>query len=1463
MATAPPRPASTTFDRASSWNAHTSDLHHPQEQNTADSPAAALGGPAAIALTTLTLEQLESLFETSSRTGLSSREAQTRLRKNGPNTVFDGAEEGGKMVRWVKIVWSELKEPMMLLLLALAVLYGIWGSLDEAVTVTVTVLLVIAVEIYTEHSAKAAIKSLSKTIPFNINVLRDGKSKVIPSSQLVPGDIFKLDRGQRVPADAIAVETRGCFVDESLLTGESVPIFKSASPSSYSSSRLIYAGTLVSSGRGTFLTIATGSQTYLHSISELLTKAKPPKTPLQKFMKAFAKTLTAISLAVAILVPIVGVLRGLSWKEAILMGISLAYATIPEELPLIVKAELAMGSHALSKKGVLVKKLKGAEALSSVDVLVLDKTGTMTRNQLAVSSMLMAFVKGTHQPQHTPRRTPSPSSSPSTTSSFSLSAYPALSGQSIPISIPAKSPPRTPQRNGRSGNRKSQHLTRTPSPTATTTWFVNDATVEVMATSASNVNPVLAAPYPPKSPRLGAKSPDRRAKDRDSMTEEPSISVGSLGVRGMGIEGHKWEMQTALRDCWLLSLDAVLKDIPLENGQGTVTTGEVAISIPGSYEQSIQSDIPLVSLTPTFAPTWCSFDTAIHACFYQHLRVPPSLQNDPVVNRRPPRSRSGSEISNRTTESCEDCLEEFEDDDDGSEEEPRPLQSLLIDAASADILRMYPRVVEEFPFNPVQKVSVIIRGKAQLKRRKTSSSKMGDIDFEVGGEDGEEKILICFGAPEYVLDKCSQVYVGGLGIEVPGYDEDDNSSSSSNVNLSSTAAEDGAVNGEAEAAHNEAHSSRKKSKSGKKDRSRKKSPKGKRKFKENKAAEGSEQPESDTPTPADHSGLNHLLIPSTPMTPKLNEQLRRKIDVVANSGKRMMAYAIRFIPPNNGLLNGIPTQTEPVESSAVSELIPQQYFNSLTFVGAFALHDPIRAGVFEAIKTCREAGVRVLMATGDLPTTALMVAREVHLIPKDPMPPPLSSSPSSHSLFGAGLSSGSLLSGASSTSRLMMTGAEIEMTNDDELAELVERKDVFARVTPHAKLRIVESLQRNGHCVGMIGDGVNDAAALAQANVGLAIGATPHSTDVAMDSASIVLLGRNAPPLPGTIANLTSLFRSCFPAASSTTAEPTVTDASHTNTDQALDAPSALTPSWTNLLCCCSTPLTQKLPKRCRKCKAKQTQITYNTHMRDYHSSSNHAETIVEALRAGRGMREDMRRALVFYMSCKLALVTLFFVCLVAGAGTPLSPVHLIVLEAFMDNIVTGLHENPEADLMSKPPSKAVITGIFDSTFVPKILTSSATVALLVGGGYAIAVLELFGTRAKSAQSIAFYCWLYGHAMLAMSLRTRSTPLRVHGFFSNITLMIWVAAILLFGIVCDLIPYLRKEAGLLSLSWTASLCILGASFLFVVVPNEIVKEVRYARRRREENGDNAFGVGGRRWRWWWSSSEEERRPLIA
>lgn len=321
--------------------------------------------------------------------GLSEHEAKTRLTRFGPNRLHQERDES----LWEEI-WETVREPMQLLLLATGVLYAIFGNLEETLTIFVVILFVIGMEVSNEMRAKRAMATLSTLAEPTALVRRAGRVTEIPAEQVVPGDVVVLQTGRRIPADGRLLDSAALAIDESALTGEALPAEKHPDDQLAADTPLadqrncVFAGTLVVCGEGTALVVATGMQSTLGHITSLTRGIKAPRTPLQIAMSQLSRILVWIALGVSLCVPALAwLLVKLPLQQAVLTGLSLAFATIPEELPVIISLVLAVGASRLSRREAIIKRLPAVEALGTVTVIATDKTGTVTQNQMQVEQI--------------------------------------------------------------------------------------------------------------------------------------------------------------------------------------------------------------------------------------------------------------------------------------------------------------------------------------------------------------------------------------------------------------------------------------------------------------------------------------------------------------------------------------------------------------------------------------------------------------------------------------------------------------------------------------------------------------------------------------------------------------------------------------------------------------------------------------------------------------------------------------------------------------------------------------------------------------------------------------------------------------------------------------------------------------------------------------------------------------------
>jgi Ca2+-transporting ATPase len=333
-------------------------------------------------------EPLAVLWErTSSRPGgLTAEEVEQRR-----GTAVVRTEDSPAMAIFEEVAES-LAEPLMLLLLLVAVLSAIFGELRDAIAIFVVIVIIGAVEAIAEVRAKRALGALRDLSAPNALVRRAGVAEAVPVGGLVVGDVLLVEAGSLVAADARVVEADGLATDESRLTGEPGGAAKGAGPVAADAplaerSSLLHAGTAVVAGAGEAVVVALGDDTEIGRLGRLVAEAREPPTPLQRAMAELARYALIVALTACVAVPLLGVLRGQPAREMLLDGLTLAFATIPEELPILVTALVALGGLRMAQHGVLLRRLRAAEAVGAMTVLLADKTGTLTENRLEIEQV--------------------------------------------------------------------------------------------------------------------------------------------------------------------------------------------------------------------------------------------------------------------------------------------------------------------------------------------------------------------------------------------------------------------------------------------------------------------------------------------------------------------------------------------------------------------------------------------------------------------------------------------------------------------------------------------------------------------------------------------------------------------------------------------------------------------------------------------------------------------------------------------------------------------------------------------------------------------------------------------------------------------------------------------------------------------------------------------------------------------
>lgn len=328
----------------------------------------------------LTEDQVKTL------TGLTEQQAAETLAKEGMNELPSSKKRG-----IFSTAFEVVKEPMFLLLIACGVIYLVLGDIQEAVMLLGFVVVVMGITIFQEQKTENTLEALRDLSSPRALVIRGGERRRIPGREVARGDLIVLSEGDRVPADALLLWGVNVSVDESLLTGESAAVRKSAADPDVALQRpggedtpFVYSGTLVVHGQGVAATKATGAHSEIGRIGKALQTVRQEQTPLQRETGSIVKAIFVGALSLcAVLVVVYGLTRG-NWLEGILSGITLAMAVLPEEFPVVLTIFLALGAWRISQHRVLARRMAAVETLGAATVLCTDKTGTLTQNRMKI-----------------------------------------------------------------------------------------------------------------------------------------------------------------------------------------------------------------------------------------------------------------------------------------------------------------------------------------------------------------------------------------------------------------------------------------------------------------------------------------------------------------------------------------------------------------------------------------------------------------------------------------------------------------------------------------------------------------------------------------------------------------------------------------------------------------------------------------------------------------------------------------------------------------------------------------------------------------------------------------------------------------------------------------------------------------------------------------------------------------------
>jgi Ca2+-transporting ATPase len=324
--------------------------------------------------------------KSNSWTGLTEAEAKQRLQQYGANVL-----SSVRKLTLFSIVLGTLKEPMLILLLSTGVVYLLIGDLREAIAILASIFIVIGISTTQKHRTERTLEALRDLTSPRALVMRSEGMRRIPAWEVVPGDIVILNEGDRVPADGRVLESALLAVDESLLTGESVPVDKrpeaGAGSGKAEESATVYSATLVVRGHGIAIVTATGAQSEIGKIGTQLGQVRPESTKLEKETMQLVRTFGIVSLLVCGFVAgMYGLIRG-DWTKGVISALALAISLVPEEFPLVLAIFMAVGAWRISQKKVLTRRFPAIEMLGAATVICVDKTGTLTENRMAVQEV--------------------------------------------------------------------------------------------------------------------------------------------------------------------------------------------------------------------------------------------------------------------------------------------------------------------------------------------------------------------------------------------------------------------------------------------------------------------------------------------------------------------------------------------------------------------------------------------------------------------------------------------------------------------------------------------------------------------------------------------------------------------------------------------------------------------------------------------------------------------------------------------------------------------------------------------------------------------------------------------------------------------------------------------------------------------------------------------------------------------
>lgn len=337
------------------------------------------------------IDSILKTFDVSRDKGLTNKQVDELKQEYGANEIKE--EKGNTLL---KMFINQFKDFMIVILLIAAIVSGMLGEITDTVLIFIIVILNAVIGVVQENRAEQSLRALKSMSTPNAKVLREGKIIEVKSDSIVPGDIVIIEAGDYVPADGRLIESVNLMIEESALTGESVPVNKDTSILTGSEvplgdrKNMIFSTSMVTNGRGKFVTTGIGMDTEIGKIANMLKSQEDIKTPLQQKLEQLGKWLGIIALGICGIIFLMGYLQGRPIFDMFMLAVSLAVAAIPEGLPAIVTIVLSLGVQRMIKKNAIIRKLPAVETLGTASVICSDKTGTLTQNKMTVKRLYIS-----------------------------------------------------------------------------------------------------------------------------------------------------------------------------------------------------------------------------------------------------------------------------------------------------------------------------------------------------------------------------------------------------------------------------------------------------------------------------------------------------------------------------------------------------------------------------------------------------------------------------------------------------------------------------------------------------------------------------------------------------------------------------------------------------------------------------------------------------------------------------------------------------------------------------------------------------------------------------------------------------------------------------------------------------------------------------------------------------------------